>query len=813
MSADRKEKTTGGPTAGAVTGRWQIPLLVAALGSLALAVVKLRPEPPAPTFEQLYAQVENLYKAELYPEADRRADEILQDPELPPEHRRRLKGLRARIIFAHEQGNSVHGVTNAENILINTSESLGEGETFDARTHYIRGKACEWLRRPEDALFEYRQAVEKGVENGWSVRKRIIEIVRAIGGQSSEELHAACDAFLEGDGVSDELRYWAIKQKVELYGLEDQPQQAEQLLAEQAEFFEQSRQRDEFEFLRSLSWYQLGRLDDAERLVRSLRDRITPGDEVYPGATWLLGRVLQDRDAPEYALGLYDELLGALTSGPYRTASMLGRAETMAALQRYDEAVEAYHETIRLAGDDPYGAIVDLVLIRESTFAWHQALLADGLGEPALAFLRVSHRLVPPANDEMRARYAERLANLTRSLGRHRLAEVSMVDGAAAQERWEQARAYLLEAGDHYLELAGLVALDGSRSSQAIWDAAEAFDAAGARTRAAEVLEAFVRERPQDPRTPRALLRLGQTWQAAGDYEQAVKYYLRNTREFPTTPSAAASLVPLADCYAELGDSEKAVQTLLRIVDRDPDDAIRQMVPIAREYRDALFRLGDLCRTTGEHEKAIARYQEAIERYPDDPRTDRAYFMLAEANRLSADSIYQSMGRKENVAYVDDLRERYRRRLRRAHDLYVQVIDRYRAAPPSRTAPLDELYVKLSYFRKADTIYDLSRVHEPAEPALFSEAAEAYDRAAWVYQKDPMAMSAYVQMINCYLRLGDMRKARMTLERARWALKQIDDEAFASDASSEGRGYWEDYWSWLASTPVFTPMNVDERNS
>jgi tetratricopeptide (TPR) repeat protein len=187
--------------------------------------------------------------------------------------------------------------------------------------------------------------------------------------------------------------------------------------------------------------------------------------------------------------------------------------------------------------------------------------------------------------------------------------------------------------------------------------------------------------------------------------------------------------------------------------------------------------------------------------------------MLAEANRLSAENVYESMAQKENVAYLDDLQEKYRGRLRQAQDLYDEVIDRYRGRSPSQLTRLDELYVKLSYFRKADAVYDLSKVSELVDLALFSEAAEAYDRAAWVYQKDPMAMSAYVQMINCYLRLGDARKARMTLERARWALKQIDDVAFAAGDSSENRAYWEDYWSWLASTPVFTPMDPQERNS
>ncbi len=790
-----------------LTGRWQIPLLIVAFASLGLAIYSLRPVKAPPTFDELYAQVVELYEADLLPEASRRAEELLLDPERTPEERRRLKGLLAQIIYTHELDNSVHGVTNAESILKRSAESLGEGESFEADAHVMRAHAFEWLRRPEDALREYRQAVEKGVVESWAVRRRIIEILRAVGGANAEQLHALYDEFLEGEGVSDSLRYWATKQKVELYGLEGKPEQAEALLEAQAEYFRRSQQRDAFEFLQALSWYQLERWDEAERLVRTLRDRLVPGDELYPGVTWLMARLMQAQESPEYALGLYEEVLEETTGGPYHTASMLGRAETMAALRMFDASAEAYEKTIQLAGDDPYGSLVDLVLIRESTLAWYRALLAEGLGEQSLAFLTLSNRLVPPANHEMRALYAKRLADLYFSLGRAALEESVDAPRAASSkaEIAARARAYLAQAGEHYLELAKLTSLDGQRSSEAVWQAADAFDAAGERARTAKVLEAFVRERPADPRTPRALFRLGQTYQAAGEYEQAIERYLQTTRAFATTPSAAASLVPMADCYAQLGEDSKAIETLLRIVERKPEDPIGEIVPIAREYRDALFRLGDLYRKVGEYEKSIVRYEEVIKRYENDPRTNRAYFMLAEGYRLSAADIREAIGRKENVAYVDDLRDKYRQRLMKAHRLYSEVIDRFEKRPESQWTRLERLYVKLSHFARADALFDLSQTEFSSDRSMLSEAVEAYDRAAGVYQNDPMAMSAYVQIINGYLRLGDVDKARMMLERARWVLERIDDDAFAAYAPREDRAYWESYWDWLAETPIFSP--------
>src|SRR5690606_12479245 len=115
--------------------------------------------------------------------------------------------------------------------------------------------------------------------------------------------------------------------------------------------------------------------------------------------------------------------------------------------------------------------------------------------------------------------------------------------------------------------------------------------------------------------------------------------YRRNLVEFPRTPSAVSSLVPLADCFLALGRQPEAEATLLRIVTRDPDDPVSLITPAAGEYRDALFRLGDLYLQAGKYEAAIARYEEAIERYVDDPRTGRAIYMLADAYRLSANRL------------------------------------------------------------------------------------------------------------------------------------------------------------------------------
>jgi len=117
--------------------------------------------------------------------------------------------------------------------------------------------------------------------------------------------------------------------------------------------------------------------------------------------------------------------------------------------------------------------------------------------------------------------------------------------------------------------------------------------------------------------------------------------------------------------------------------------------------------------------------------------------------------------------------------------------------------------VKMSYFYQADVIYDRSYVLDPADVRPYVDALQKYDEAAWLYQYDPIAMSAYVQMINCHLRMGNVYEARRMLQRAGWALRNIPEERFKASLLLEGRSFWEDYLSWLEQTPMFSAAGVE----
>jgi len=789
-------------------GRWQIPLLIFSTGLLVAGIMQWRPKAKEPSFEEIYQQALEFKKAGFFPEASQFIETKLNEPQRSPKEKQRLYGLLAEVIFDYESMNVLHGENNTQKILEYSAKALAEGEEYSGPVRRMRGTAWQWLGRPEQALEEYQQALMKGIDNPWDIRKRIIKIQQAVGGLTATQLQKEYEAFLSADNVSDELRYWAIEQMMESYAREGKYELAQQLLADHYNQFQQTQHKPQYDYLQALAWFHVNRLDDAERLLRSLRDQTSRADPLYAKTGWLLGRIMQEHERPEYALAFFDDVVGNAVAGPYRTLCVLGQAESLARLQRYDESVEAYNRAIRMSAEDQFDSRIDLQALRQSTTLLYQELLSANQAEKAMAYLKIAARLVPLGDDELQAFYSGKLASLYYQLGMSGLQKADaqqLPDHAAIRIK---AKHDLLEAGREYQRLAKLVVMDESASADAIWQAADAFDHSGERGRTAEVLEAFVRERPESVRTPEALRKLGDTYQAAHDYRTAIKRYQQNLIRFPRTYHASMSLVPLADCFTALDELDRAEQTLLRVIDRSPDDPLSPLRPDSEVYKEALFRLGDLYLRTGKYEKSIARYEEALERYPQDYRVNRTIFNLAEAHRKSAVRIRGDLNDSRNIAYTEHLQNLYRERLTKARKLFDQVIERYRLKPEKELSELDRLYVKLSHFYRADMVYDLSLVSEPSNISPYAEALEMYDRASYRYMDDPMAMTAYVQMINCYIRMGNMAKASYTLNRARYGLRQITDEQFKKYSPDEDRSYWENYLNWLENTGSFTaPVN------
>jgi tetratricopeptide (TPR) repeat protein len=139
-----------------------------------------------------------------------------------------------------------------------------------------------------------------------------------------------------------------------------------------------------------------------------------------------------------------------------------------------------------------------------------------------------------------------------------------------------------------------------------------------------------------------------------------------------------------------------------------------------------------------------------------------------------------------------------RRYLQEAHRLYEAAIAAYAVAGGNTGGGaeqrLDETYERLAWFYRADCLFDLGE---------YAAAIELYDQAAFRYQDDPSALSAYVQIVNSYVAMGQPSDARTANERAKWLLRRMPPEKFRDGSLTLDREQWQAWLEWSGESGLF----------
>jgi tetratricopeptide (TPR) repeat protein len=225
---------------------------------------------------------------------------------------------------------------------------------------------------------------------------------------------------------------------------------------------------------------------------------------------------------------------------------------------------------------------------------------------------------------------------------------------------------------------------------------------------------------------------------------------------------------------------------LLGVVENNP-----LVDPNAEEFRQSLTELADLYYRTGRYEEAVARLQEITERYPNDERKPQMVFKMADSYRKSASLLDMKLASAQpdvpgSASDVAEAMAARKDRLLKGRQLYDQVLDLYRANPP--TDDVDKQYQKLAYFYRADCMYDVGN---------YDQAIKLYDAAAFNYQNEPSSVAAYVQIVNSYFALGRPQEAKAANNRAKWMLQHMPESAFQDGSFSMPKKYWN---QWLQLT-------------
>lgn len=699
---------------------------------------------------------------------------------------------------------------NHRRIIEQTVIALEQGAKPTAPINQRLAESFEALGRTTDALLYWRRAMTMSPDKAVRMQRRIIELQLAADDPSGAS--ASLEDFLADKRITDSERSWALGESAHLMVDRGDFALARKTLEESRRLSSDPVDRGQIHYWLGYCEHKLGRRAEAERCLRLAREQLRVQHPLDADAAYLLGRIAQDDNRPEEAISFYEAVLTSHPDSRMAVMARLGRGVCRIAIGQDDPGLTDLHDVSAYIGQREtlrkkfkVEALVGMKQAAQSlssrenyqgaleVMSYEQSLATEGAPNPAQA-------LPPSFYGRLASVYEKRSDQIERQIP-------DSTKAAERIKREQQVRDLRARAGDGYIAWSrALVLSDDKGYAEALWRGVELYDRAGDLNRMISALELFAAERPEDPMTPDALLRLGRAYQAAGLFDKAIASYQRNQFRYPNTLAASKSAVPLAQAYVAKGPEyyAKAESVLMGVVDNNP-----LITPEANEFKQALFELAQLYYRTGRYEESVARLEELTARYPRDERTGQLVFLMGDSYRKSATMLALE---KEAVASLArpaaakfpasttqpagpdpvEMAAARKERLAKARALFDRTIDTYRKVPPAND--VDKLYLKLAHFYRADCVFDLGG---------FEESIRLYDAAAFRYQDDPSALAAYVQIVNAYCALGKVAEAKAANERAKWLLRKMPSEAFSDGGFTMPKEYWNKWLEWTSAAGMW----------
>ncbi len=799
-----------------LAGLWQVPLLIVSLALFGVAgYLFINPQPGPGLGEQIERSRRDI-KAERYDAAIGRLGDLLDvAAESPDEPEIRLLIAEA-LDRAMRRSRRVESPASHRRIIEETRRAVEAGATETPVVADRVARSYEALAVPDRAAAHWRTAVRMLEESGAAeeavpMRRSTVEMLIANGKLVSAA--EALKSMLEVERLASDERAWALGELARISVDTGDPDAAMPLLAEALSLSPDESIQGQVNFRLGYAAWKLGDRAGAEGYLTLARSQLGTGHALDAEACYLLGRIAQDKAstgvvepnvAAREAIGFYEVVLRDHPGSRTAPKAHLGRA------------------VCRLVLGDTEGGADDLISIA-ADFSRRPAMAP--LKEELLGALRSGSRILTSAadydgaielmayeqrvDDALSAEFYARLGLAFERQGDLVWREADEADESTRPKVQKRARGLWVRAGDAYVAYSrNLTLADDEAYGEALWHGISLYERAADLAETVAALELFVSERPSDPIAPEALLRLGRAYQAMGRQPEAVQTLVRLRDDYPQTLSAAEAAVPLAQAYVTQGRGRwsLAENTLRAVVENNP-----VLGPESQVFREATWELGRLYYLGERWAEALAKFEEFSKRYPTDDRRTRLLFLRGDCYRQAAAEFVESADEhrveaqvaatavggaapetslKTKLAEADATQAR--RYLTEAKRHFEGVVSAFAQAPP--TDLLDATYERMAFFYRADCLYDLGR---------YEEAIALYDEAAFRYQDDPSALSAYVQMTNAYVALGRADDAKAANERAKWVLRRIPPESFNDGSLALNRDRWQEWLEWTGESGLF----------
>lgn len=778
---------------------WQIPLLFVSVALLTAGVVtamKSRPkvDPTIPLQE-----AEALVAAHEWEKAvttlNDRVRGFVDSAAATDEHRARFRLARAR---AFAGAVLLPGADRPENHRVIADDFAAAeklGVTLEAGDVSRLVESLVALGRVDDAVRRIESLPRDDASRRVRLTRLVIEAcLRGPPGRESQTLELLAALAVE-PSIGPAERAWVLARQAEMLIAAGRAEEAiTKLLRDMQRLRDApSHTMGELHLRLGEAYMAAGNEPASARQLELADGLLDPHSVLRAEAALMLGRLLKagagtDAEQMARAADRFAVVVNEYSTSPSYLPAVLELAEIDsaagdhgAACERYAELVEA----VRKPGASlPRGVSVERVyasLMERQTGRFLSADYATSLRYGELAASLFEDSKIPAALLLALAQTHRASADaLLGAPGEQGAAAVEKLDPATRSEL----KRHLLAAGEWFRRHAERVsAEDTQRYLDSRWLAADSFDLAGDMDEARREFALYADGAPDDDaRRPEARFRLAQVFQVGRDYATAAALF----REAMAASGAVSdrARVPLARCLladADASNDDEAERLLLSTVDGSV------VGPDAAAFREALVELAGLYYATGRHAEAIARLEEALARFPGDPRAPILRYKLADANRLSAGQIAQTLRQGLPQATREALERERVERLRSAAALYEQVRAELESVTDRRLTDLERVCLRNAYFAIGDCAFDLGDD---------DAAIAAYDAARLAYAEDPSSLVAMVQIVNAYVRQGRWTQARTANERARQHLARFPDEVWQRPDMPMEKKHWE---RWLDS--------------
>lgn len=717
--------------------------------------------------------------------------------ELEPALSGRFHKLLARSLFVAQKDLGIVNATNNRNIVESYALAEERGVRLSARDTYFLASTHIAIGHLDAALARARRLPSTESPRRLRIIRAAIDRTLEPGRVDYDRAIDLLASMLTEEQIDLADRAWAVRRQIEILLERGYPDDA--ITKTLREFQRLSGAPSEdlavLRVLLARAYVEIGAIASARTQLDHADPDLAQGIAARGLLLMLRGRVEAELGNPQGARDAYEQVVRDYDQTDALLPALLGLGEINALLGNTIESLGAYRRLVdaMTRGWDHREVTPEVVI--ESLIAHANDQLQRVQLPAALEYAQQAQRLSPAEDRPVDVLLA--MSRIHRAMADELLAS----DPSRATQRLhdldpatrEDARRHLIAAGSYFHQHANRVVLiDRDAHETSLWLAGDSFDLAGDQAEAIIQFQAFLSAFAASPRAAEARFRLAQAYQSRGEYELAEQTYEsliadRNDAEVKNVGLFGdLSYVPLAQTYlldADATNDTRAEQLLTNVVDGTILDD-----PTAPMFRDGLVELGSYYYRTGQHARAIHHLNEVIERFPEDPRTSRVRYQLADANRLSAEQIERELTGAIPEARRRDLEALRLERLARALALFGGVIDDLGPKDARRMDHLEQEELRNASFYRGGAAFDLGD---------YVAAIAYYDAAYDRYQKDPASLVALVQIVNAYLEQGDTERARTSNERARRFFLSLPDDVWNDPYLPMGRREWE---RWLEST-------------